>query len=157
VQNTLGICAEQAALSKVPKVNCSNTRSKFWTKSKVRCHPTCETQAKELKSLQIPLGIVQSELRKVQEQSQTALVMHGYLAAVSWSKVGSSVVSTALLQATELKRLQNALGIAQSELRKVQEQYAECNKYCAFLDSITPHEFFQGQAARYEAEWQVRV
>ena len=61
------------------------------------------------------------------------------------------------MQATELKRLQNALGIAQSELRKVQEQYAECNKYCAFLDSITPHEFFQEQAARYETEWQVRV
>ena len=71
-------------------------------------------------------------------------------------KVRSSLVSTALLQATELKRLQNALGIAQSELRKVQEQYAECNKYCAFLDSITPHEFFLEQAARYEAEWQVR-
>ena len=58
-------------------------------------------------------------------------------------------------QANELKRLQNALGIAQAELRKVQEQYAECNKYCAFLDSITPPEFFTQQAARYEAEWQV--
>ena len=60
------------------------------------------------------------------------------------------------MQANELKRLQNTLGIAQSELRKVREQYAECNKYCAFLDSITPPEFFQKQAARYEAEWQVR-
>ena len=59
------------------------------------------------------------------------------------------------VQANELKRLQNTLGIAESELRKVREQYAECNKYCAFLDSITPPEFFQEQAARYEAEWQV--
>ena len=59
------------------------------------------------------------------------------------------------MQANELKRLQNTLGIAESELRKVREQYAECNKYCAFLDSITPPEFFQEQAARYEAEWQV--
>ena len=59
------------------------------------------------------------------------------------------------MQANELNRLQNALGIAQAELRKVQEQYAECNKYCAFLDSITPPNFFAQQAARYEAEWQV--
>lgn len=58
-------------------------------------------------------------------------------------------------QTGELKRLQNALGIAAAELRKVQEQYAECNKYCAFLDSVTPPEFFSEQAARYEAEWQV--
>ncbi|CAL5225149.1 g7929 [Coccomyxa viridis] len=57
-------------------------------------------------------------------------------------------------KANELKRLQNTLGIAESELRKVREQYAECSKYCAFLDSITPPEFFQEQAARYEAEWQ---
>ena len=56
----------------------------------------------------------------------------------------------------ELKRLQNTLGIAQSELQKVREQYAACNKYCAFLDSVTPPDFFQEQAERYEAEWQVR-
>ena len=61
------------------------------------------------------------------------------------------------LQAKELKRLQNTLGIAQSELQKVQEQYAECNKYCAFLDSVTPPDFFQEQAERYEADWQVGV
>lgn len=37
----------------------------------------------------------------------------------------------------------------------MREQFAECNKYCAFLDSVTPREFFQAQAAHYEAEWQV--
>ena len=59
------------------------------------------------------------------------------------------------MQISDLKKLENTLGIAQSELRKVQEQYAECNKYCTFLDSITPTDFFLDQDAQYEAEWQV--
>ena len=59
------------------------------------------------------------------------------------------------MQISDLKKLENTLGIAQSELRKVQEQYAECNKYCTFLDSITPTDFFLDQDAHYEAEWQV--
>ena len=59
------------------------------------------------------------------------------------------------MQTFDLKKLENLLGVAQSELRKVQEQYAECSKYCTFLDSITPPNFFQEQDALYEAEWQV--
>ena len=56
----------------------------------------------------------------------------------------------------ELKRISLALGIAQSELRKVQEQQQECQKYATFLDSITPLDWVAEQDARHQALWQVR-
>ncbi|CAL8467313.1 g6850 [Coccomyxa elongata] len=58
---------------------------------------------------------------------------------------------------TELKKLNNALAVAQSELRKVQEQTEECKRYATFLDSVTPPEWFAAQNARYDAEWQAKV
>ena len=60
-----------------------------------------------------------------------------------------------LPQLNELKTLHLALGIEQSELRKVQDRLDECRKHAAFLDRITPPEWFAAQTERYEAEWQV--
>ena len=60
-----------------------------------------------------------------------------------------------LLQLAELKALNLALGIEQSELRKVQDRLEECARHAAFLDNITPPEWFAAQTERYEAAWQV--
>lgn len=60
------------------------------------------------------------------------------------------------LQVSELKRLANTLAMAQSGLRKVQEQMEECKRYATFLDSVTPPEWFAAQTARFDAEYQVR-
>ena len=57
-------------------------------------------------------------------------------------------------QVNELKRLLLALGIAQSEARKVQEQLDECRKHAAFLDAITPPEWFAACSAQHAADWQ---
>ncbi len=47
-------------------------------------------------------------------------------------------------QATELKKLNNALAAAQSELRKAQEQTDECKKYVAITNSFSSsQEFFK--------------
>ena len=48
-------------------------------------------------------------------------------------------------QATELKKLNNALAAAQSELRKAQEQTDECKKYVTIPNSCfsSSQEFFQ--------------
>lgn len=132
-----------------------------WAGFTLKAHTALSVQANELKRLQNALGIMQAELRKAQEQyaecNRYCAILESHHAQIEVSLLmctkDSMLPSTA--QANELKRLQNALGIAQAELRKVQEQYAECNKYCAFLDSITPPEFFTQQANRYEAEWQV--
>ena len=59
-------------------------------------------------------------------------------------------------QVNELKRLLLALGIAQSEARRVQEQLDECRKHAAFLDAITPPEWFVACSAQHAAGWQAR-
>ena len=63
----------------------------------------------------------------------------------------------ACAQVNELKRLNLALGIAQAELRKVQEQLDEARRHSAFLDAITPPEWFADQIARSQADWQVCI
>jgi hypothetical protein len=56
---------------------------------------------------------------------------------------------------SELKRQTLALGIEQSELRKVQDRLDECRRHAAFLDRVTPPDWFAAQTARNQAEWQV--
>ncbi|KAK9824216.1 hypothetical protein WJX72_008592 [[Myrmecia] bisecta] len=42
----------------------------------------------------------------------------------------------------EIKRLNAAMAVIRSELNKYEEQLEDCKKYKAFLDKITPHEWF---------------
>ncbi|KAK9916483.1 hypothetical protein WJX75_003220 [Coccomyxa subellipsoidea] len=60
-------------------------------------------------------------------------------------------------KATELKKLNNTLAAAQSEVRKAEEQTEECKRYATFLDSVTPPEWFAAQNAQHDAEWQAKM
>ncbi|PNW86981.1 hypothetical protein CHLRE_02g103950v5 [Chlamydomonas reinhardtii] len=61
----------------------------------------------------------------------------------------------------EIKRLNTATAALRSELNKYEEQLEDCRRYKEFLDSITPPEWFEQQAAKLQrrkdalvAEWQ---
>ncbi|KAG2486589.1 hypothetical protein HYH03_014759 [Edaphochlamys debaryana] len=63
----------------------------------------------------------------------------------------------------EIKRLNTATAALRSELNKYEEQLEDCRRYKEFLDSITPPEWFEQQAAKLQrrkdalvAEWQAQ-
>ncbi|GLC35665.1 hypothetical protein PLESTF_001662400 [Pleodorina starrii] len=63
----------------------------------------------------------------------------------------------------EIKRLNTATAALRSELNKYEEQLEDCRRYKDFLDSITPPEWFEQQAAKLQrrkdalvAEWQAQ-
>ncbi|BDA40395.1 Cilia- and flagella-associated protein 100 [Coccomyxa sp. Obi] len=137
---------------------------------------------REIFLVQMALNIKSAEMRRLGERARQARP-HSYEAALSQAeatlledgaafdrflKESDEKVQQAMRRAdtetkakqekvTELKKLNNALAVAQSELRKVQEQTEECKRYATFLDSVTPPEWFAAQNARYEAEWQAKV
>lgn len=50
----------------------------------------------------------------------------------------------------EIKRLNTATAALRSELNKYEEQLEDCRRYKEFLDSITPPEWFEQQAAKLQ-------
>ncbi|KXZ43883.1 hypothetical protein GPECTOR_78g71 [Gonium pectorale] len=52
----------------------------------------------------------------------------------------------------EIKRLNTATAALRSELNKYEEQLEDCRRYKEFLDSITPPEWFEQQAAKLQAQ-----
>ena len=66
-------------------------------------------------------------------------------------------------QVLEIKRLNTAIAALRSEMNKYEEQLEDCRKYKEFLDSITPLEWFEQQAAKLQrrkdamvADWQAQ-
>ena len=47
-----------------------------------------------------------------------------------------------LVQMAEIKNLSAIAAVARSELNEIEEQLEECKAYRAFLDKVTPHDWF---------------
>lgn len=48
-----------------------------------------------------------------------------------------------MAQVVEIKQLNGAIGTVQAQLNKYKEKLVECERYKAFLDSLTPAEWQQ--------------
>lgn len=51
-------------------------------------------------------------------------------------------------QVAEIKRLNTEIARLKSDMSRTEELLEECRRYAAFLDSITPQEWFEQHAAR---------
>ena len=56
----------------------------------------------------------------------------------------------------DIKRLNGSIGSIRSELNKYEEQFEDCKKYKAFLDRLTPQEWFQDLIERKRLQVQER-
>ena len=131
---------------------------------------------REIFLVQMSLDTKRAEIRKLEEralQREEALrkseqmLEEGALRFDAFLKENDEKVQEAIKRAEveakakqdkvlDIKRLNGSIGSIRSELNKYEEQLEDCKKYKAFLDRLTPQEWFQDLIERKRLQVQER-